>query len=123
MFLGIQNNLPPLTILSKGQVEEIYQATLKFLENTGVRVLSKQALDILKDAKCKVESNRAFMLSELVEDELRKCPSDTVEEIEQKLDLMAAAAYRFIHEIKKKKQSKMFLLKHNLLVKLVSESL
>ncbi|MFX0151341.1 MAG: trimethylamine methyltransferase family protein, partial [Candidatus Hodarchaeota archaeon] len=50
MLLGIQNNLPPLTILSNEQVERIHQATLKVLENTGVYILSQQALNILKEA-------------------------------------------------------------------------
>ena len=169
MLLGIQNNLPPLSILSENQVEEIHQASLKVLENTGVRVLSQQALDILKENKCIIESNRVLIPSELIEDMLIKCPSSftwhsvhpdskkhlklepgrvnytishspthiidfdgnrrrstykdivdmtligdalemihlggsglsgTVEEIEQGLDLMTAAAYRFIYEVK-----------------------
>lgn len=168
MLLGIQNNLPPLTILSKEQVSEIHQATLKVLEKTGVRVLSQQAIDILKNGKCKIESDRAFLHSELVEDALRKCPSSftwhsvhpdskkhikleservnytishspthvidfegkrrrstftdiaemtrlgdalemmhlggsglsgTVEEINQRMDLITAAAYRFVYEV------------------------
>ncbi|MFX1516003.1 MAG: trimethylamine methyltransferase family protein [Promethearchaeota archaeon] len=169
MLLGLQNNIPPLTILSKEQVEEIHQASLKVLKNTGVRVLSQQALDILKENKCKIKSNTVFIDSELVEDVLRKCPSSftwfsvhpdskkyiklesgrvnytishspthmidfdgsrrrstykdiadltrlgdalemvhlggsglsgTAEEIDQGLDLMTAAAYRFIIEVK-----------------------
>ncbi len=169
MLLGIKNNLPPLTILSKEQVEEIHQASLRVLKNTGVRVLSQQALDILKENKCKIESNRVLLHSELIEDVLNKCPSSftwysvhpdskkhiklepgrvnytishspthiidfkgkrqrstykdianmtrlgnalemmhlggsglsgTVEEIDQGLDLMTAAAYRFIYEVK-----------------------
>ncbi|MFX0122416.1 MAG: trimethylamine methyltransferase family protein [Candidatus Hodarchaeota archaeon] len=169
MLLGVQNNLPPLSILSKEQVEEIHQASLRVLQNTGVCVLSQQALDILKEKKCKIEGNRVFLHSELIEDALSKCPSSftwfnvhpdskkhiklepgrinytichspthiidfegnrrrstytdiadmtrlgdalemmhlggsgisgTVEEIEQGLDLMTAAAYRFTHEVK-----------------------
>ncbi|UCE13248.1 MAG: trimethylamine methyltransferase family protein [Candidatus Heimdallarchaeota archaeon] len=168
MLLGIQNNFPPLTILSKEQVSEIHQATLKVLEQTGVRVLSQQAVDILKDRKCKIESNKAFLHPELVEDALKKCPSSftwhsvypdskkhiklepgrvnytishspthvidfegkrrrstftdisemtrlgdalemvhlggsglsgTVEEIDQRMDLITAAAYRFVYEV------------------------
>ncbi|MFW9904713.1 MAG: trimethylamine methyltransferase family protein [Candidatus Thorarchaeota archaeon] len=75
MLLGIQNNLPSLSILSKNQIGKIHQASLRVLENTGVRVLSQQALDILKENKCKIESNRIFIPSELIEDTLTKCPS------------------------------------------------
>jgi trimethylamine--corrinoid protein Co-methyltransferase len=169
MLLGLQNNLPPLTILSKEQVEEIHHASLNVLKNTGVRVLSQQALDILKKKNCEIKSNTVFIDSELIEDVLRKCPSSftwfsvhpnskkhikleagrvnytishspthiidfegkrrrctykdiidmtrlgdalemvhlggsgisgTVEEIEQRLDLMTAAAYRFSYEVR-----------------------
>ncbi|UCG02491.1 MAG: trimethylamine methyltransferase family protein [Candidatus Heimdallarchaeota archaeon] len=169
MLLGLQNNLPPLTILSMEQVDEIHQASLKVLKNTGVRVLSQQALDILKENKCEIKSNTVFIDSELIEDVLHRCPSSftwfsvhpdsqkhiklesgrvnytishspthiidfkgkrrrstyqdiedmtrlgdalemmhlggsglsgTVEEIDQGLDLMTAAAYRFIYEVK-----------------------
>ncbi len=169
MLLGIQNNLPLLTILSKNQIAKIHEVTLQVLENTGVRVLSQQALDILIDSKCKVKSKKAFIHSELVEDALSKCPdsftwhnvhpeskkhirleqgrvnytvchspthvidfegnrrrstfsdiaemsrlgdalemmhlggsglSGTVEEIEQRMDLITASAYRFVYEVK-----------------------
>ena len=169
MLLGIQNNLSPITILSKNQIEEIHEATIKILENTGVKVLSQQALDILKDAKCKIESNKAFIHAEVVEDALKRSPasftwysvhpeskkhiklesgrvnytichspthvinlegnrrrstftdiasitrlgdalemmhlggsgiSGTVEEIEQRMDLITASAYRFMYEVK-----------------------
>ncbi|MFX0185217.1 MAG: trimethylamine methyltransferase family protein [Candidatus Hodarchaeota archaeon] len=75
MLLGIQNNLPPLTILSNEQVEEIHQATLKVLENTGVRVLSQQALNILKEAHCKIDNKMVYITEELIEDTLKRCPS------------------------------------------------
>ncbi|MFX0050615.1 MAG: trimethylamine methyltransferase family protein [Candidatus Hermodarchaeota archaeon] len=169
MLLGIQNNLPPLTILSNEQVERIHQATLKVLENTGVYILSQQALNILKEAHCKVDNNKAYITSELIEDVLKRCPSSftwhnvhpnsnkhiklepgrvnytishspthvidfegnrrrstfeditkitrlgdglemmhlggsglsgTVEEIEQRMDQITAAAYRFVYEVK-----------------------
>ena len=41
MLLGVKNNLPFLTILSKEQCEEIHQATLKVLEKIGVCILSQ----------------------------------------------------------------------------------
>jgi len=169
MLLGIKNSLPPMNILSNNQIEEIHEATLKVLEKTGVRILSQQALDILKEAGCTIESRKAFLDSELIEDALNKCPSSftwysvhpeskkhiklepghvnisishspthvidlegnrrrstfsdvadmtrlgdalemmhlggsglsgTVEEIDLRLDLMTAAAYRFVHEVK-----------------------
>ena len=75
MLLGIKNNLPPLNILSNNQVEEIHRATLKDLEKTGLCILSQQALDILKEARCKIESKKAFIDSKLVEDALNKCSS------------------------------------------------
>ncbi|MFX1282664.1 MAG: trimethylamine methyltransferase family protein [Promethearchaeota archaeon] len=169
MLLGIKNNLPTINILSNNQVEEIHEATLQVLEKTGVRVLSQQALDILKEARCKIKSKKVFLDSDLVEETLNKCPSSftwysvhpeskkhiklesgrinytishspthvvdlegnwrrstfadiadmtrlgdalemmhlggsglsgTVEEIDLQLDLMTAAAYRFVYEVK-----------------------
>ncbi|MFX0063039.1 MAG: trimethylamine methyltransferase family protein [Candidatus Hermodarchaeota archaeon] len=77
MLLGIKNKLPLLNILTKEQVEEVHQATLRLLEVTGVRVRSKQALDILDNAGCLInkKSEMVWIPSGIVEEQVKKSPS------------------------------------------------
>ena len=66
-----------LKILSSAQVEEIHNATLQVLEETGCVVLEENCLRLLADAGALVDfkEKRAFIPSTLVENSLRKTPS------------------------------------------------
>ena len=44
-------------VLSESQIEKIHFATLEVLERTGVRILHKEALKLLKDAGCLIKKN------------------------------------------------------------------
>ncbi len=46
---------PSINFLSQNEIESIHDSSLKVLERTGVKVMSKQALDILKKAGAKVD--------------------------------------------------------------------
>ena len=73
---GFQRRFSPLRILTDEQIEEIYQSTLRVLEETGLRIEHERALKLLKDSGCNVDfdSMRAKFPPWLVEECLRKCP-------------------------------------------------
>lgn len=74
MLLGVKNNIPPLSILTMEQVEQIHHATLEVLENTGIKVLSEQSLNILGEAGCTIEKNLAKIPQTIVEEMVKRCP-------------------------------------------------
>ena len=51
----ITNPYPPIAVLSDDQIESIHEASLEVLENLGMKVLSDQALDLLKAAGADVD--------------------------------------------------------------------
>jgi len=67
---------PRINFLSHDELDAIHNAALGVLEKTGVRVLSKQALDILKKAGAKVDytSNHASIPRKLVQEALNMAP-------------------------------------------------
>jgi len=67
---------PRISFLSENEIEAIHNASLKVLGNTGIKVMSQQALDILKEAGAKVDydGNRATIPANLVEEALRRAP-------------------------------------------------
>ena len=67
---------PKTSFLSKREVEAIHNASLQVLENTGIRVMSEQALNILKKAGAKVDygKNHATIPNNLVEEALKMAP-------------------------------------------------
>jgi len=67
---------PSLSFLSEGEVEAIHNASLEVLESTGIRVMSRQALGILKEAGAEVDygKNHAAIPPNLVEEALRRAP-------------------------------------------------
>jgi trimethylamine---corrinoid protein Co-methyltransferase len=67
---------PRTVFLTPGEIECIHNASLQILEKTGIRVLSKDALTILKKAGAKVDfgTNRAFLPKQLVEEALEMAP-------------------------------------------------
>jgi len=67
---------PRINFLSQDELDAIHNASLKVLETTGVKVMSKQALDILKKAGAKVDytSNHASIPRNLVQEALNMAP-------------------------------------------------
>lgn len=67
----------PIVMLTEDQIDRIHRGTLDILEETGVVIDSKEALDIMKDAGCNVDYDRKIVKFQesLVEESLRKCPS------------------------------------------------
>jgi len=67
---------PGILFLSQDELDAIHNASLKVLETTGVKVMSKQALDILKKAGAKVDytSNHASIPRNLVQEALNMAP-------------------------------------------------
>jgi len=67
---------PKISFLSEGEIKAIHNASLEVLENTGIKVMSRKALDILKEAGARVdyEKNLAAIPRNLVEEALRRAP-------------------------------------------------
>jgi len=65
---------PRTTFLVREEIEAIHDASLQVLEKTGIKVLSKKALDILKEAgvKADYEKKRATIPVNLVEEALKR---------------------------------------------------
>ena len=49
---------PGISFLARDEIEDIHNATLAVLENTGVKIASKEALDILKEAGANADYDR-----------------------------------------------------------------
>ena len=75
MLLGVQQNIPPLELMTLNQVQEIHEATQQILNTTGVKVLSNQALEILGNKGCQIEGNNVRISPEIIDDALKRCPS------------------------------------------------
>jgi len=67
---------PRISFLSENEIEAIHNASLRVLEKTGIKVMSKPALDILKKAGAKVdyETGHATLHRNLVEEALKMAP-------------------------------------------------
>lgn len=67
---------PKLKLLSKDQIVEIYENALQILEETGVKIKSRQALDILEDkgARVEYEEEIARFSPSFVEDAISAVP-------------------------------------------------
>jgi len=67
---------PGTFFLTPEEIESIHNASLQVLEKTGIKVLSKDALDILKKAGAKVDyvANHAFLPRQIVEEALEMSP-------------------------------------------------
>jgi trimethylamine--corrinoid protein Co-methyltransferase len=65
-----------INLLSRDEIEEIHNASLEILENPGLQIESKRALDIVKEAGGNVnyEKNRATIPRALVKEALEKAP-------------------------------------------------
>lgn len=61
---------------SKKEVEQIHEATLRVMEQTGLDFGYEPALKVLAKAGCKVEGRRVFFPPKLVEEMVAKAPSE-----------------------------------------------
>jgi len=69
-------NKHKISFLSRDEVEAIHNASLEVLRNTGIKVMSDKALDILKEAGARVDygKNHATIPENLVEEALKRAP-------------------------------------------------
>lgn len=67
---------PKISFLSQGEIKAIHNASLEVLENTGIKVMSRKALDILKEAGANVDyaKKQATIPRNLVEEALKRAP-------------------------------------------------
>jgi trimethylamine--corrinoid protein Co-methyltransferase len=67
---------PRTTFLAREEIEAIHNASLQVLEKTGIKLMSKPALDILKKEGVKVDygTNRVTLPRQLVEEALQMAP-------------------------------------------------
>mgnify|MGYP001027719323 CR=1 FL=1 len=67
---------PRISFLSQDELKAMHNASSQVLGKTGIKVMSKPALDILKKAGAKVdyEKKRATIPANLVEEALKRAP-------------------------------------------------
>ncbi len=67
---------PKISFLSRDEIEAIHNASLEVLQNTGIKVMSKEALDILREAGAKVDygKNLATIPGNLIEEAVKRAP-------------------------------------------------
>lgn len=67
---------PQYRLLTEDQIKEIHRASLEVLESVGVRLLDQEAVDLLRDAGCRVKGQNIVEIPNwLVEDCIRSAPS------------------------------------------------
>ncbi len=68
--------VPSYRLLTEEQIEEIHRASLEVLETIGVRLLHDEAVEMLRDAGCRVvDGNIVQIPNWLVEESIRSAPS------------------------------------------------
>jgi len=68
--------IPEYRLLTEVQIKELHQATLTLLEKTGVKVLNEEALELLKDAGCRMDDGQIVKIpGKLVEESIQYAPS------------------------------------------------
>ena len=68
--------VPNFNILTEYQIKEIHLATIKVLETIGVRVMDEKALEMLRDAGCRIKKNQIVRIPGwLVEECIRSAPN------------------------------------------------
>jgi trimethylamine--corrinoid protein Co-methyltransferase len=77
MSLGFKSQcVPEYRVLDESQIKRIHCATLELLETVGVKVLHEDALDMLRDAGCRIKPNSLVQIPNwLVEECIRSAPS------------------------------------------------
>ncbi len=88
---------PRLTFLSREDKDKLYHASLRVLEETGMRLLHEKALELLKNSGCEVDDEgRATIPSGLVEKAVKSAPNNIPifnREGERVMDLGGRRAY------------------------------
>lgn len=76
----VENNLPPLKLLSEEQLERIHQASLEILRDMGLEFMSKKALEVLDNAGAYVDRTTQMVRFDpaLIEESMAKAPRDFV---------------------------------------------
>lgn len=69
----LQSNLS-FSVLSQDEIQQIHEATIKVLEETGVKVLEAEAQQLLKKVGCRVEGDIAYVPRKVVDDALKTAP-------------------------------------------------
>lgn len=69
---------PHMAAISTEQIEQLHQATLELLERTGVQITHAKALELLDGGGARVDGDRVYFPSWLVEEAIRKAPSRVV---------------------------------------------
>ncbi|MBR6677230.1 MAG: trimethylamine methyltransferase family protein [Oscillospiraceae bacterium] len=64
-----------INFLTRQQMEEIHSCTLQLLQETGILVQHKGALEMLEKAGCRVEKKHVYMPPTLVEWAIKAAPS------------------------------------------------
>jgi trimethylamine:corrinoid methyltransferase-like protein len=67
---------PGISFLSQDELKTIHNASLQVLGKTGIKVMSKKALDVLQEAGAKVdyEKKRATIPADVVEEAVKRYP-------------------------------------------------
>ena len=68
------NRTTQFRVLSEDQIEDIHLAVLEVLERTGIKVHSEEGLTAYRKAGAKVEGDRVWIPSYLVEEAVRRAP-------------------------------------------------
>jgi trimethylamine--corrinoid protein Co-methyltransferase len=63
-------------LLTKHQVEQVHEASMQILQKVGIDFRYPPALEILKKGGAKVDGERVFFPSQLVEEQIRKAPAE-----------------------------------------------
>ena len=66
----------PYEFLTKHQVEHVHEASMQILQKVGIDFRHAPALEILKKGGAKVDGERVFFPSQLVEAQIRKAPAE-----------------------------------------------
>lgn len=71
-----ENVRPRLQLLNSEQMKQIHQYSIRILENTGIKVESKTALDIFKKSKSvKIKNETVYIQAELIHNSIKQAPS------------------------------------------------
>ncbi|NIV36987.1 MAG: trimethylamine methyltransferase, partial [Anaerolineae bacterium] len=68
--------VPNYRLLTEEQIQEIHRASLEILETVGVRLLHEGAVDLLRNAGCRIKGDNVAQIPNwLVEECIRSAPS------------------------------------------------
>jgi len=74
----VSNASVNFSVFTESQCSRIYNAVLEVLERTGARVFNEEALNLLRDAGCRVNKDRVWIPSKIVDKAVKSAPSRVV---------------------------------------------